>query len=127
MAKVALKTELQQKLGLTDLQQEILFDRLKDTDLIIEVFSDTYGVDAYSEKSIEKVSDLLIQGELIKAEYYDKELTNELLHEAIDGSTWFSDIEYEFSKQKCSALIRTGEDLSEKISKYIGREVEFNF
>lgn len=121
------KTELQQKLNLTDKQVEILHDRWQDTDLLIEVLHDTYGSDTYSEQAIEAVAGLLLQGELSKAELYDKELTNELLHEAVDGNTWFCDIEYDYSKQKCAALIRTGEDLSEKVSKYIGREVEFSF
>lgn len=121
------KNELQQALGLTDLQFEILQDRLQQSDIIAEVFADTEDLDHFNPDKVIKVADLLANGELQQARYISVQLTREVLHEAVDGSCYFASAEDNMSIQKYAAHCRAGRACAIIISSYIHKVCDFSY
>lgn len=104
---------------ITKLQAEILNHRLDAPDCI---------KDALDLKDYNRVCDLCDE---LQKNVNDLKLPDSLdgvladiLEDCIDGSTYLADSYLYESPQKCAAMIRSYEQLAEKIAKIIGREVK---
>jgi hypothetical protein len=105
---------------LTKLEREILNHRLSASDAISEVLGD----DGYNGDAVCAIARLLELGDIEGAEKANKELSDEILVDAVEGSTFLGSASQE-SDQKQAAIYRAGESLADKIGKYVGRDVEY--
>lgn len=104
---------------LTRLESEIFLHRLAAPDSLVEV------LDEYHESDILAVISFLTKGDLDAAEKVNKKISDEVLADCVEGSTFFGSSLMGESDQKQNSILRAGNSLAEKIGKYIGRELDF--
>lgn len=114
-----MKNALVEKLKLTDLQWELLSDRMYQPDCIADALETEFGL-------VESCCELLWGGKIDEALRIDRELTYDILQDCCDGCTYCTNgMDDEYSHQKCRAIRSSGHGLAVKISEMIGRDVQF--
>jgi hypothetical protein len=103
---------------LTKLEAEILDHRLSVVDALIEVLEE------YHESDVLAVVAKLKRGELAEADRFSRRLTNDVLADCVEGSTFLGAASQE-SDQKQNAIYRAGESLAKKIGDLIGRKLQY--
>jgi hypothetical protein len=106
---------------LTKLETEIFLHRLSAPDSIVEVLEE----DGYHTSDIEAVIAKLAKGELAGAEQINKQLSDAVLIETVEGSTFFGSSLMDQSDQRQRSILRAGNSLAAKIGEYVGRDIEY--
>jgi hypothetical protein len=116
----ATRTEIGRMLELTEIQAEILIHRLDEPSAIIDVFSDTDGLEHHATESLEAAIEAMLAGDWTACLEIGDALARELLIELFEGSTYTAGAESaygggEISRQKLQAICRSFDDLGDKI------------
>jgi len=114
---------LKETLRLTPLQLEILNDRLELDDCLVDVICDD-GI--CQPRDVRVVSWTLASGNLYAAMKYSESITNAVLVDAVEGSTYYISGQPGRDALQNYNVARSGEALGRKVAQFVGCErVEF--
>jgi len=110
-------------MNLTELETKILNHRLEVPDAIVDALNGEEDENIFFPDDIDDICEMLLEGSFLSAQDYSYTITEAVLVDCVDGSTyWGASKTNGDSNQKLGAIERAGNSLVKKIRAFTDHE-----